>query len=187
MQRAQLRHPTKKAISNSPRGAVPMRCHAPMPSRGCRALGRGARAQDFDLGGAGGGFTTAQDSYLCQDLCRTLSMRVFQHSGAQDFDLGGEFHYQVITLWCFNTVHCVGRALKSPARPRWTIPRETRHRHWTQVYNSSTIFSSMSTPASVATPSRFLRCAYCGPYTSAMMLSRFISATAAGPSASAST
>jgi len=30
---------------------------------------------------------------------------VFQHTGAQDFDLGGGFHYsRIVTLWCFNTL-----------------------------------------------------------------------------------
>jgi len=30
---------------------------------------------------------------------------VFQHTGAQDFDLGGGFHYSGSrTLWCFNTL-----------------------------------------------------------------------------------
>ena len=45
MQRAQLRHPTKKAISNSPRGAVPMcaampRCRQGDAVRWAAARGR---------------------------------------------------------------------------------------------------------------------------------------------------
>jgi hypothetical protein len=90
----------QKAISNfkfTPRltrGAVPMRCHAPMPSRGCRALGRGARAQDFDLGGAGAWFHYCSGSYSC---------RVAR--------LG----------WCFNT-ECGRKILTLGERVRVSLP-----------------------------------------------------------------
>ena len=36
-----------------------------------------------------------------------FTTQVVTLSGAQDFDLGGGFHYSgSVTLWCFNTVQC---------------------------------------------------------------------------------
>ena len=54
----------------------------------------------FDLGrqghGQGEGFTSTQVA--------GSDPMVFQHSGAQDFDLGGGFHFSGSYPWCFNTV-----------------------------------------------------------------------------------
>ena len=69
---------------------------------------------------------------------------VFQHSGAQYFDLGGGFHYSGSTLWCFNTgAHTTGAL--SPTFDR-ALRALGKHAHAPTTHDSTRYGLSRSSP-----------------------------------------